>query len=324
MQRALITGIAGQDGSYLAEYLLGLGYEVYGVYRRISSNTDLINLETIINHPHLHVTAGDITDPALMFNQISEFKPEEVYNLAAQSHVGQSFKEPLLTLKVDGEAILIQLEAIRQTSPHTKYYQASTSELYGGLTCPINGYDENSPMHPRSPYAIAKQAAYSSVIHYREAYNLFACNGILFNHSSVRRGIDFATRKITHGVASIKLGYQEHLSMGNLAAYRDEGHSKDYTKAMHLILQQERPEDFVVATGDGATIGEMLAYVCELAELDVKDVYRQDERYMRPSDVPYLRGNPAKIKALGWEPTYTWKSLLKEMYEHDLHKLLSL
>lgn len=318
MKRAIVTGVAGQDGSFLAEYLLELDYDVYGVYRRISTGQDLANLKDVLNNPRLHLVEGDITDSSFMFNLVENVKPDEFYNLAAMSHVGQSFKEPIQTFRVNAEAVLIQLEAIRRWSPEARYYQASTSELYGGISCPLEGYTEHSPFHPRSPYAVAKLAAHAAVQNYREAYSIYACNGILFNHSSVRRGIDFATRKITQGVASIKLGLQEHLYMGNLDAARDEGCAVDYVKAMHLMLQLSIADDYVVATGKAATIKEMLWFVCSLADLDPADVYRQDERYMRPSDVPLLKGNASRIRLYGWEPKYSWQGLLAEMYEHDL------
>ena len=190
------------------------------------------------------------------------------------------------------------------------------------MTCPDEGYTESSKFHPRSPYGVAKLAAFWSVVNYREAYNLFACNGILHNHSSPRRGFDFATRKITHGVARVKLGLSDTLKMGNLDAFRDEGHSKDYCKAMWMMLQADEAEDYLVATGSGATIKEMLEYVCSLAELDPSVVYEMDERFMRPSDVPVLLGNPAKIsRKLGWKPEYDWKKLLREMYENDIREL---
>ena len=324
MKRAIVTGVAGQDGSYLAEYLLELNYDVYGVYRRISTGQDLSNLKDILSSPRLHLIEGDITDASFMFNLVEDVKPDEFYNLAAMSHVGQSFKEPLQTFRVNAEAVIIQLEAIRKWSPKTRYYQASTSELFGGLECPPEGYSEDSKLNPRSPYAVAKLAAYSTVHLYKQAKTepLYACNGILFNHSSPRRGKDFATRKITHGVASIKLGLQDHLYMGNLDAYRDEGHSVDYVKAMHLILQQDVPEDYIVATNGGATIKDMLQHVCMKAGLKFADVYRRDERFMRPSDVPFLKGNYNKILTIGWEPEHTWQSLLEEMLDHDLGLLL--
>jgi GDPmannose 4,6-dehydratase len=220
-------------------------------------------------------------------------------------------------MRVNAEAIIHQLEAIRLFSPHTRLYNASTSEMFGGINCPPEGFSEGSPFNPRSPYAVAKLGAFYMTKTYRESYGLHASSGILFNHSSTRRGHDFATRKITSGVAAIAAGRQSKIKMGNLEAFRDEGHSKDFVKAMHLILQQERPDDYVVATGSGATIREMLGYVCSLSGLKDDEVYEADERFMRPSDVPFLKGNPSKIMSLGWKPEYDWKALLKEMYELD-------
>lgn len=321
MLRAIVTGVAGQDGSYLAESLLSKGYTVIGVTRRSSTNQEAKNLKNIKNQ-NFKLVHGDITDPTFLYRLVYDWQPHEFYNLAAQSNVGHSFQEPIATFQIDALAVISQLEVIRKISPSTRYYQASTSELLGGIDCPTEGYTEESPFKPRSPYAIAKLAAYWAVRNYRESYGLYACNGILHNHSSPRRGMDFATRKITHGVASIKLGLQKNIKMGNLDPFRDEGHSKDYVEAMHLMLQQETPEDFLIATGEGATIREMLQYVCQLAELDFEEVYQQDERFMRPSDVPYLLGNPTKAKTkLGWSPKYSWKDLLKEMYLFDYYSI---
>ncbi len=317
--KAVITGVAGQDGSYLAEHLIGLGYEVVGISRRKSVDPALQNLVNVLNNPDFHLVWGDITDTTLVSKVLHEHKPHEWYNLAAQSHVGHSFKEPLATFQIDAQAVIGQLEMIRQISPYTRFYQASTSELFGGLNCPEAGYTEESRFHPRSPYGVAKLASFWSVINYREAYDLYACNGILHNHSSPRRGHDFATRKITSGVAAVRYGKQKSLKMGNLTPYRDEGHAKDYVRAMHLMLQQETADDFLIATGSGATIQEMFEYCCELAGLSFDEVYEQDPRFMRPSDVQFLKGDPTKAKeVLGWEPEYDWKSLLKEMYENDI------
>ena len=238
------------------------------------------------------------------------------------SHVGHSFKIPTATFRVDAEAVIAALDIIRRTSPETRFYQASTSELFGGVNCPPTGYDENAAFHPRSPYAVAKLAAHHAVINFREAYGIFACSGILFNHSSPRRGFDFATRKITDGVAAVKLGLQDHVEMGNMAACRDEGHAKDYVLAQYLMLQQDTPEDYVIATGESHSIGEQLEYVCSLAGLDYDDVYKMNPAFMRPSDVPFLLGNPTKAREqLGWEPEYDWKALLSDMYENDLRIL---
>jgi GDPmannose 4,6-dehydratase len=322
MIKAVITGVAGQDGSYLAEYLLELGYHVIGVTRRKSVDPCLGNIQDIINNDNFTLVYGDIADTTSMQRVLYDYKPHEWYSLAAMSHVGQSFKEPLSTFQVDAMAVISQLESIRQISPHTRFYQASTSELFGGLNCPSEGYDEDSRFHPRSPYGIAKLAAYWAVRNYREAYDIYACNGILHNHSSPRRGHDFATRKITHGVASVRLGLQKTIKMGNLSPFRDEGHARDYVRGMHLMLQQESPDDYLLATGTGATIEEMLRYTCELAGLEFNEVYEKDPRFMRPSDVPYLLGNPSKAKEkLGWAPLYSWKDLLKEMYLNDIEQL---
>lgn len=322
MLTAVITGVAGQDGSYLSEFLLEKGYRVVGISLRHSSQKTYKNIDHLFSDKNFRLIEGNIIDQTLISRVLHDFKPHEWYNLAAMSHVGQSFREPLAAFEIDAKAVIGQLECIRQNSPYTRFYQASTSELFGGLTCPDGGYTESSKFHPRSPYGVAKLAAFWSVVNYREAYNLFACNGILHNHSSPRRGFDFATRKITHGVARVKLGLSSTLKMGNLDAFRDEGHSKDYCKAMWMMLQADEAEDYLVATGSGATIKEMLEYVCSLAELDPSAVYEMDERFMRPSDVPVLLGNPAKIsRKLGWKPEYDWKQLLKEMYENDIREL---
>jgi len=323
MKKAIITGVLGQDGSLLSDLLLNENIEVHGIYRRVSTGENFDNLADAYGHTGFHLHAGDITDTSFINDLVAMIKPDYYFNLAAMSHVGQSFKEPLKTFDVDANAVIIALDAIRRSSKDTKFYQASTSELFGGLKCPPEGYSENSPFHPRSPYGVAKLAAFWSVVNYREAYGLFACNGILHNHESPRRGLDFAPRKITHGVAAIKLGLKDKLLMGNLEAVRDIGHAKDYVKAMYMMLQADTPKDYLVATGEAVSIRQMLEYVCSLANLKIEDIYEQDERFMRPSEVPYLKGNPTKIKdELGWKPEHDWKTLLKEMYENDL-KLLA-
>lgn len=323
MKKALITGVLGQDGSHLADFLLDKGYEVHGLYKRVSTGNNFSNLTNETrNHANFHLHVGDILDEGCMSEVITGILPDEMYSLAAMSHVGQSFKEPVQTFRVNAEAVVSQLDILRRESPGTRFYFASTSEQFGGLTCPESGYNESSPFHPRSPYAVAKTAAFHSVRNYREAYGLFACSGLLFNHSGTRRGIDFATRKITQGIASIKAGKAKELLMGDLSACRDEGSSKDYVRAQWMMLQQPSPDDYVVATGVSASIRDMLIYVCELAGLDFEAVYKQDQRFMRPSDVPFLKGDATKIRAIGWEPTYSWKDLLKEMYEHDLKQII--
>jgi GDPmannose 4,6-dehydratase len=325
MLTAVITGVAGQDGSYLAELLLNKDYTVVGIAKRHGTSDKYQNIDHLLSEDNFKFIEGDVIDTTLISRVLHQHHPHEWYNLAAMSHVGQSFKEPLTTFDIDAKAVIGQLECIRQITPYTRFYQASTSELFGGLNCPPEGYSEDSAFNPRSPYAIAKLAAYWAVRNYRTAYDIFACNGILHNHSSPRRGHDFATRKITRGVAKVKLGLEKTVKMGNLSAFRDEGHSKDYCKAMHLMLQQEKPDDYIIATGSGATIEEMFKYVCELANLSFENTYEVNEKFMRPSDVKYLLGNPLKaIEKLGWAPEYDWRSLLKEMYENDLQELRSL
>jgi len=320
MPIAVITGVAGQDGSYLSEYLLNKGYSVVGISRRKSVNDGLQNLtQSVLSNNNFTLLNGDIKDSTFIYRCIEEYRPNEWYNLAAQSNVGHSFKEPVETFSTNALAVVVQLEAIRSISPSTRFYQASTSELWGGLSCPEAGYSEGMEFYPRSPYGVSKLAAYWSVVNHRDAYGLFACNGILHNHSSPRRGADFATRKITMGVAKIALGIENKLKMGNLSAFRDEGHSKDYVEAMHLMLQSDKPNDYVISTGSGATIEEMFRYVASLAHLKFEDIYEQDARFMRPSEVPFLLGNSSLAKKeLAWEPKYDWKSLLQEMFEHDL------
>jgi GDPmannose 4,6-dehydratase len=318
---SIVTGALGQTGSYMCEHLLEQGHIVYGTYRRVSTGANLDNIEEAQKNKRFSLVEADLTDYQLMNKLILSTQPQYFFNFAAQSHVHYSFKMPALTFRVNAEAVIAQLDAIRNFSPHTKYYQASTSELFGGLNCPESGYTEDSPFHPRSPYAVAKLAAFSSVVNYREAYGLFACNGILHNHESPRRGLDFAPRKITKGVADIVKGKQKTLKMGYMDTYRDIGHAKDYVKAIYLMLQHSKPEDFIIATGEAVSIKQMLEYVCELAGLKYDDVYEMNEQFMRPSDVPYLKGNSAKARnLLDWKPEYDWKSLLKEMYEHDLEQ----
>ena len=318
MLRAVVTGVAGQDGSYLSELLLEKGYEVYGVSRRKSVDQGLQNICHILNNKNFTLIEGDLSDPVLMSRIIYNIKPHEFYNIGAASNVGYSFKNPIEVFQTNAQPIIMHLSYINEMSKSTRYYQASTSELFGGLNCPESGYDENSPFNPRSPYAVAKAAAHLTVNNYRDAYGLYACAGILHNHSSKRRGLDFATRKITNGIAKIKVGLDTTLKMGNLSPYRDEGHSEDYVRAMWMMMQQNKPKNYVIATGSGATIENMLKYVCYLADLRFEDVYEMDERFMRPSEVPFLKGDSTLARSeLGWRPKYNWKMLLKEMYEND-------
>lgn len=320
MIKALITGITGQDGSYLAELLLEKGYEVHGLIRRASTfNTSRI--DHLFRDPHdptnmLHLHYGDITDAAGMTNLIRQIEPDEIYNLAAQSHVMVSFTMPTYTANVDGLGTITILEAIRSSGINTKYYQASTSELFGSTPPPQN---ELSNFHPRSPYAAAKLYAYWATVNYREAYGLHATNGILFNHESPRRGETFVTRKITRAVAAILRGEQEKLYLGDMTTIRDWGYAKEYVESMWLMLQQENPGDFVVATGIGATVEEFCRASFEFAGLDWRKHVVHDDRYTRPSEVVALIGDPAKAnKELGWMAKTDWKKLSEIMVTHDI------
>ncbi len=320
MKIALITGITGQDGSYLAEFLLGKGYEVHGVIRR-SSSFNTSRIEHLFNDPHvqqnsLYLHYGDITDSAGITNLIGKIKPDEIYNLAAQSHVMVSFSMPSYTANVDAVGAVAMLEAIRASGLNIKYYQASTSELFGSTPPPQN---EESPFRPRSPYAAAKLFAYWATVNYREAYGLHATNGILFNHESPRRGETFVTRKITKAAANIYLGKQSQLFLGNLDAVRDWGFAKEYVESMWLMLQQETPNDFVVATGVGATIRDFCDAAFSEVGLNWEDYVVTDPRYIRPTEVDALIGDPSKAeKVLGWKASTHWRALSKIMVQSDL------
>jgi len=336
---ALITGITGQDGSYLAELLLEKGYEVHGILRRSSSfNTgriDHIYRDRHATGVRLFLHFGDLSDASNLLHIVEKVKPTEIYNLAAQSHVKVSFELPDYTADIDAVGTLRLLDAIRTAGliKTCKFYQASTSELYGKVQ--QIPQDENTPFYPRSPYAVAKQYAYWIVINYREAYNMFACNGILFNHESPRRGPTFVTRKTTRAVAAIKHGTQKCLYLGNLSAKRDWGHAKDYVEAMWRMLQHDVADDFVVSMGETTTVRDFVELA--FAEVDMKItwtgegpdeigtdqkgnvVVQIDPEYFRPTEVDILIGNPKKIKeTLGWVPTYTLKTLVAEMVEHDM------
>ena len=325
MKTAIVTGVSGQDGSYLAEHLTANGYFVVGIDRRRLNDPSSPSRRLLTGLKHSQsflVIDGNITDPMFVTKIIADYKPEKFFNLAAMSHVGQSFSEPVATFNTDAVAVVNQLEAIRRFSPNTRFYQASTSELYGGLTCPPEGYDEESTLHPRSPYGVAKLAAYWAVRNYREAYGLFASNGILFNHESPRRGSDFVTRKITLGVASIAQGKADKITLGNIDAYRDWGFAGDYVVAMDAMLNHNEPDDFVVATGVSITVRDFLIKALNAAGLNGEEWERYvefDPRFMRPSEVPWLKGNPTKIKeVLGWEPTVDIDGLTEMMVKHDI------
>lgn len=317
---ALITGISGQDGLYLTEFLLEKGYQVHGIIRRSSfskNRTDYFfsekNLEKIIFH------YADLSDANSLVKVLVEIQPDEIYHLAAQSDVGISFLEPVYTADVTGIGTLRILEAIRQLKLQTRFYQAGSSELFGeALETPQH---EKTPFNPRSPYAVAKTFAHWTTQCYREGYNLFAANGILFNHESPWRGENFVTRKITKAAARIKLGLQKTLSLGNLSAKRDWGYAKDYVKAMWLILQQEKPHDFVIATGETHTVKEFLEEAFGMLGLEWQEYVKIDPQYIRPLDVSELVGDYSKAKKiLGWEPTIRFKELVKLMVEADLQR----
>jgi GDPmannose 4,6-dehydratase len=323
MKRALITGVTGQDGSYLAELLLGKGYEVHGMIRR-SSTFNTSRIEHLYRDPHdtdnkFHLHYGDITDGVGLANLVQRLEPDEIYNLAAQSHVKVSFEMPDFTAQVDGVGTIRFLEAIRAAKIKTRFYQASTSELYGSTPPPQS---EVSPFAPQSPYAVAKLYAYWVVRNYRDAYGIHATNGILFNHESPRRGETFVTRKITLAAARIKLGLQEKLYLGNLDAVRDWGFAPEYVESMWLMLQQEKPSDYVVATGVGATVRDFCEASFSALDLDYREFVVTEDRYTRPTEVDALIGDPTKTKkVLGWTAKTHWKELAEIMIESDIRQV---
>lgn len=318
-KKVLITGITGQCGSYFAEIVLENECEVIGMKRRTSLLDAHRRLDHVYSNPNLKLVYGNLSDTGSIWKIINEFKPDIIVNFAAQSHVKTSFDVSEETLDVVGIGPLRILNAMKELCPKAKFYQASSSEQFGNSPCPKTGYVETSLMSPCSPYSAAKLAAYNIVRNYRESYGLFAINGILFNNESNRRGETFITRKITLGVARIKLGLQDKIHVGNMDAYRDWGHSKDYMKGVWLMLQQDKPEDFILASGETHTVREMCEYVFSLAGLDYKNYVETDQRLFRPQEVPYLLGDSTKAREkLGWKPKYSFEELLKEMYESDL------
>ena len=324
-KKTLITGITGQDGSYLAEFLLSKDYEVHGIIRR-SSNFNTQRIEHIYQDPHvrnrrLFLHYGDITDFGAISAMIHELKPDEVYNMAAQSHVRLSFQMPEYTGLINGLGTTSLLEAIHRSGNHSKFYQASSSEIFGSALPP---QDENTPFHPRSPYAISKLYAYWMTINYRESYGMFCSNGILFNHESPRRGGTFVTRKITFGIANILAKNQRTLFLGNLDAKRDWGFSPEYVEMMWKMLQEKNPDDFVVGTGESHSVREFLEKAFEYADLNWQEHVEIDPRYFRPSEVDHLQANPTKAeKQLGWKTRVTFDELVKIMVDCDL-KLIGL
>ena len=321
MKKALITGITGQDGSYLAELLLEKGYEIHGIIRRSSSfNTERIDhlyKDPHINDVKMFLHYGDLSDSSNLSRLLEKIEPDEIYNLAAQSHVRVSFDMPEYTADVVGLGTIRILDAIKETQIKTKFYQASTSELYGKVV--ETPQTEKTPFYPRSPYACAKLYSYWITVNYRESYDMYACNGILFNHESPRRGETFVTKKITHAIAKILNKEQDKLYLGNLDSKRDWGYAKDYVEAMWLMLQQEKADDYVIATGETHSVREFLDEAFGLVGLDWKKYVEIDPRYYRPAEVDLLLGNPAKAKEkLGWTPKTTFKELVKIMLEYDL------
>ena len=322
-KRALITGITGQDGSYLAEHLLSLGYEVHGLVRRVALEVPqhrFRRLTHILDRIHLH--AASLESYPSIFNVISRHEFDECYHLAAQSFVAESFADGFSTMDMNINGAHFVLAALQQLQPRCRFYFAGSSEMFGSVReTPQN---ELTPFHPRSPYGISKVAGHYLTVNYRESYGMFACSGILFNHESPRRGHEFVTRKVTSSAAKIKLGMAREVRLGNLDAVRDWGHSKDYVRAMHLILQQDRPDDYVVATGQAHSVRQLCELAFSTLDLDYRDWVVVDERLRRPAEVSSLLGDASKARrVLGWSPTYSFESLVREMVASDLAELES-
>lgn len=316
MPCAVITGATGQDASYLADILLEKDYKIVGISRRRSTEGDW-RIKHLYNNPNYFYEQGDITDSGSIVRIVREHQPDEFYNLAAQSHVGISFKEPYHTGMVTGLGVTVCLEALRNEKPDTKFYQASSSEMFGKVReTPQN---EMTPFHPRSPYGVAKVYGYWLTRNYRESYGMFCANGILFNHESPRRGLEFVTRKITAAVAKIKYGSQRRLSLGNLDSKRDWGHAKDYMMAAWMMLQHDEPDDFVIATGKTHSIRDLLDVAFEHVGLNWQAFVTQDPKFMRPAEVDVLLGDSTKAReVLGWSPSYDFESLIKDMVDEDI------
>jgi GDPmannose 4,6-dehydratase len=317
MKKAFITGITGQDGSYLAEYLVKQGYEVHGIMRRnsVPEHQDT-RLKEVADEVRTYY--GDLLDAGGLTKLLAKIQPDEIYNIAAQSHVRISYDIPQFTVQTNALGVLNVLEAYRETCPTARFYQASSSEMFGSSVDSDGFQRETTPMNPVSPYGCTKVFGYNIVRNYRKAYNLHTSNGILFNHESPRRGSNFVTNKVVKTAVQIKLGLAKELELGNLDAYRDWGHSKDYVRAMHLILQQDQPGDWVVATGETRSVRDMCKYVFEVLEMDYQEYVIQNQKFLRPEELPYLKGDPNRIKALGWKPEYTFESMMDEMIDYWL------
>ena len=321
-KKALITGIAGQDGSYLAEFLLAKNYEVHGIVRR-NSTPEHQSSRLDPNIKNLFTHYGDLSDISSLNKVLLDVQPDEIYNLAAQSHVRISFDVPQYTVQTNALGVLNLLEAYKQSSPNSKFYQASSSEMFGS-SVDEDGYQiETTPLNPVSPYGCAKVFAYNICRNYRNAYGLHIVNGILFNHESPRRGSNFVTNKVVKTAVEIKKGYKKVLELGNMDSYRDWGHSKDYVKAMHMIINHDKADDFVVSTGKTNSVRDMVNYVFKKLELEPEKFVRQNPKYLRPEELKYLRGDCSKLKnTFNWKPDYTFETLMDEMIDFWLNEIL--
>ena len=316
-KRALITGITGQDGSYLAELLFEKGYEVHGIVRR-ASTTNFWRIEHLLDRIHVH--PADLLDQLSLIRVIDETRPHELYNLAAMSFVPASWDQPMLTGEFNSQGVTRALEAVRHVDPAIRFYQASSSEMFGKVR--EVPQTEQTPFYPRSPYGVSKVFAHYITVNYRESYNLFAVSGILFNHESPRRGLEFVTRKVTDGAARIKLGLADSLSLGNLDAHRDWGFAGDYVRAMWLMLQQDQAEDFVIATGESRSVRELVEVAFHHAGLDWRKHVRTDPKLLRPAEVDHLIGDASRARrVLGWQPSITFDGLVEMMVKEDLRRL---
>jgi len=322
-KKALITGIAGQDGSYLTELLTSKGYEVHGIVRRHSvAENQNFRLAKLSGLGNVHTHYGDLLDYPSLTRIISQVQPDEIYNLGAMSHVRVSFDMPSFTIQTNALGVLHMLEVYRTTCPNAKFYQASSSEMFGNSVDDDDTQRLTTPMNPVSPYGCAKVMGFNLVRHYRHAYKLHACNGILFNHESPRRGSNFVTNKVVKGAVSIKKGLQDKLELGNMDSYRDWGHSKDYVRAMHMITNHETPDEFIVATGEAHSVRDLCEKVFAKLGMNYEDYIVQNPKYMRPEELKYLRGDSSKAReVLGWEPEYTFDTMLDEMIERWQNEL---